>query len=439
MKKLLFALCIIATLSSCNERPNSNYSTGQVVVNEPTVSVTPTVSNLGANLDLQALGELVKNSATPQDIENKLNTTGSINNLDLNNDGNVDYIKVTEYGDGNTKGFSFTVDLNNNETQEIATIEVNKGAANAQMNIQGNQNLYGNNGYYQSQYSLSDLMFMHYLYSYHSPYYSPYHYGYYPTYYRSYRSTPYSAYHSRMVTTTKTSTITRTTRPTTSTSSIKSPNATKSSNTVTARAKYLAAPTRSQKSFSTTSSANSRPSTSGFKSSSSSTTRSSSPSKSSGWFSSGSSSRSSSSSSSRSSGFGSSSRSSSHSSGGRRSDVRFKKDIQPLKNSLDNILKLKGVSYDWRINEFPDEHFDNVRQNGLLAQDVEKVFPNVVATRPDGYKTVDYTMLIPSLIESIKELKDLNDKQAKEIKDLKDDLKDEANKREKLVKGLNSL
>ncbi len=310
MKKVLFALCIIATLSSCNERP-SNYSTGQVVVNEPTVSVTPTLSNLGANLDLQALGELVKNSTTPQDIENKLNTAGSINNLDLNNDGRVDYIKVTEYGDGNTKGFSFTVDLNENETQEVATVEVNKGASDAQMNIQGNQNLYGDNGYYQSHYSLSDLMFINYLYSYHRPYYSPYRYGYYPTYYRSYRSSPYSTYHSRIVTRTKTTTFTRSVRPTT-TSKIKSPNATKSSSTVSARAKSLAAPTRSQKSFTRTSTANSRPKTSGFKSSSSSSSSSTSSykprtSSSSSFF------KSSSSSSSRRSSFGSSSRSSSSS------------------------------------------------------------------------------------------------------------------------------
>ena len=462
MKKLFILLAAAVALTSCKDNSyNNGYDNAQVVVNQPTVSVTPEVANLGDNLNLQALGELVKNSTSAQDIEDKLNTTGSINNLDLDNDGNVDYIKVTEYGSGNQRGFSFTVDLPNNQSQEIATIEVNQGTNGAQMNIQGNQYVYGNNAYYQSHYSLGDLMIMHYLFSYHRPYYSPYHYGYYPRYYRSYRSAPYSSYRTRVSTTTRTTRITRSTPSVrTTTRTITSPNANRTSSLVTSRAKSMASPTRSQKSFSVTSSNRQRPNTSGFRSSSSSSYSSSRPrSSSSSWGSSsssrprssssswGSSSRSSSSrsssswgssrssSSSRSS-FGSSSRSSSSS---RRSDERFKKNIKPLKNSLDNVLKLEGVTYDWRINEFPNEKFPDVKQNGLIAQDVEKVFPNLVETRPDGYKQVDYVMLVPSLIEAIKELKDISDKQAKEIKDLKEDLKDETNKREKLQKGLNNL
>ncbi len=282
--------CLVA-LSSCDD-----VNRGQVYVNQsPNVVVTPTATNLGDNLDLQALGELVRSSTTAQEVENKLNTTGSINNLDLDGDGNVDYIKVTEYGNGDTKGFSFTVDLPNGEKQELATIDIQKNANGAAMNIQGNQQVYGNGAYYQSHYNLSDLMIMHYLFSYHSPYYSPYRYGYYPSYYHSYRSAPSTAYRSRVSTTTRTSRITRS-----STSKITSPNSSYSSKAVNSRAQSLASPTRSQKSFSTTSSSNSRPTTSGFGKKSSSG---------SSWF--GSSSRSSSSSSpSRSSSFGSSSRSS---------------------------------------------------------------------------------------------------------------------------------
>lgn len=317
MKKVLFLLTIAIALVSCNGN-NNGYNQSQVVVQpyQPSqVSVTPEVANLGDNLDLQALGELVKNSTSAQDIEDKLNQNGSINNLDLNNDGSVDYIKVTEYGSGNQRGFSFTVDVSSGQTQEIATIEVAQGSNNAQMNIQGNQQLYGNNGYYQSHYSLTDLMIMHYLFSYHRPYYSPYHYGYYPSYYHSYRSRPYSSYRSSVARTTRTTTITRTSRPSTTSRTISSPNANKSVSSVTARAKSLSAPTRSQKAFTTTSASRQRPSTSGFgnrRTSSSST--SSSPRRSSGssWGSSSSSRRSSGSS------WGGSSRSSSRSSSSRR-------------------------------------------------------------------------------------------------------------------------
>ena len=287
MKKLFITLVAAIALTSCKD--NSNQS--QVVVNDykpSQVSVTPEVENLGDNLNLQALGELVKNSTSAQDIEDKLNQQGSINNLDLNGDGSVDYIKVTEYGDGDQRGFSFTVDLPNNESQEIATIEIKKGSSEAQMNIQGNQQLYGNNHYYQSHYSLTDLMIMSYLFSYHRPYYSPYHYGYYPTHYRSYRSTPYNSYKTRVATTTKTTRITRSTptTPTTTTKSsgISSPNANKASSSVTARAKSMAAPTKSQKSFTTTSTSRQKPTTSGFGNKNRSTTSSSSkPRSSSSW------------------------------------------------------------------------------------------------------------------------------------------------------------
>lgn len=319
MKKLFITLVAAIALTSCKDNSNQ----GQIIVNDyqpSQVSVTPEVANLGDNLNLQALGELVKNSTSAQDIEDKLNSTGSINNLDLNGDGTVDYIKVTEYGDANQKGFSFSVDVAEGQTQEIATIEVSQGSNDAQMNIQGNQELYGNNGYYQSRYSLTDMMIISYLFRPHPYYHSPYYYGHYPTYYRSYRITPYNSYRNRISTTTRTTKITRTTRPTTTTRSA-SPNANKSVSTVTARAKSLSTPTRSQKAFTTTSTARQKPSTSGFKNTSSSSPRKSSSSwgsssssrKSSGSSWGGSSSRKSSGSS-----WGGSSRSSSRSSSSRR-------------------------------------------------------------------------------------------------------------------------
>lgn len=315
MKKVFIAMaCLVALscLSSCDS--NQNYRQGQVYVNEPDVVVTPKATNLGDNLDLQALGELVKSSANAQDIENKLNTTGSINNLDLDGDGTVDYIKVTEYGTGDSRGFSFTVDLPNNEKQEIATIEIQKGNNTAAMNIQGNPQVYGQSAYYQSHYSLSDLMIMHYLFSYHSPYYSPYRYGYYPSYYHSYRSVPVSSYSTRVSTTTRTSKITRSS---TSTTKLKSPNSSYVSKTVNTRSQSLTNPTRSQKSFTKTSTSNSRPTTGGFGNKKATSSPSASTSRSSSSF--GSSSRSSSS---RSSSFGSSSRSSSSRSSSSRSSSR---------------------------------------------------------------------------------------------------------------------
>ncbi|WP_413584535.1 tail fiber domain-containing protein [Bdellovibrio sp. HCB274] len=83
------------------------------------------------------------------------------------------------------------------------------------------------------------------------------------------------------------------------------------------------------------------------------------------------------------------------------SDRRLKEDIQPLENSLENILKLDGVSYFYSDKQrFPTNH-----QVGVIAQDVEKVFPEVVVTdEKTGMKAVAYDHLVAPLIEAVKSL-----------------------------------
>jgi len=85
------------------------------------------------------------------------------------------------------------------------------------------------------------------------------------------------------------------------------------------------------------------------------------------------------------------------------SDIRLKNNIAPLRNSLNTVLALNGVSFDWRVDEFPSMGFPKTRQVGLIAQEVEKVLPELVNEGPDGYKSVDYSKLTPLLIEAIKE------------------------------------
>lgn len=85
------------------------------------------------------------------------------------------------------------------------------------------------------------------------------------------------------------------------------------------------------------------------------------------------------------------------------SDRRFKKNIEPLQNSLNLIKKLEPVKYDLRKDEFPEKNFSDKRQIGLIAQDVEKIIPELVSTNPDGYKSVDYVKINVLLITAIKE------------------------------------
>ncbi|XGC80230.1 tail fiber domain-containing protein [Bdellovibrio bacteriovorus] len=86
------------------------------------------------------------------------------------------------------------------------------------------------------------------------------------------------------------------------------------------------------------------------------------------------------------------------------SDRRYKKDIQPLSSALENILKLRGVSYQWRKDEFPDMKFSAGKDIGVIAQEVEAVYPEAVVTSSNGYKSVTYSKLVSPLIESTREL-----------------------------------
>jgi hypothetical protein len=80
------------------------------------------------------------------------------------------------------------------------------------------------------------------------------------------------------------------------------------------------------------------------------------------------------------------------------SDERLKDNIQPIPNALDKVLELTGNTFDW--NDKSDHTGKDV---GVIAQEVENVLPNIVTTRPDGYKAVKYDRIVALLIEAIKE------------------------------------
>lgn len=94
------------------------------------------------------------------------------------------------------------------------------------------------------------------------------------------------------------------------------------------------------------------------------------------------------------------------------SDRRWKTRISQLSGSLEKIEQLRGVSFEWKREEFPEMNFSEGTQIGLIAQDVEEVLPELVDTDEDGYKSVAYSNLVAVLIEAVKE-------QQKQIDDLK--------------------
>lgn len=83
------------------------------------------------------------------------------------------------------------------------------------------------------------------------------------------------------------------------------------------------------------------------------------------------------------------------------SDERLKDNIAPIENSLDKVGQLKGYEFDWNDKQDVYEGHDI----GVIAQEVEKVVPELVQTRDDGYKAVKYEKIVPLLINAINELK----------------------------------
>jgi hypothetical protein len=83
------------------------------------------------------------------------------------------------------------------------------------------------------------------------------------------------------------------------------------------------------------------------------------------------------------------------------SDKRLKENIKPIENALDKVSKLGGYEFDWNDKQDVYEGHDI----GVIAQEVEAVFPELVTDRDNGFKAVKYEKLVPALIEAIKELK----------------------------------
>jgi len=97
------------------------------------------------------------------------------------------------------------------------------------------------------------------------------------------------------------------------------------------------------------------------------------------------------------------------------SDKRYKTDIKTIVHPLDKILALNGYMFTWKSNK--------QKSMWVIAQEVEKVFPEIVHTNEAWYKSVEYGNLVAPLIEAVKELNDKLDHQQQEIDHLKKLLK----------------
>lgn len=94
------------------------------------------------------------------------------------------------------------------------------------------------------------------------------------------------------------------------------------------------------------------------------------------------------------------------------SDRRTKKSIEPIHGALNQLLQLHGVTFEYSnpsaVHELPGEHV------GMVAQDVEQVFPSWVDTRDDGYKTLTFRGFEAVAVEAVRELDTKVESNAKE-------------------------
>jgi hypothetical protein len=77
--------------------------------------------------------------------------------------------------------------------------------------------------------------------------------------------------------------------------------------------------------------------------------------------------------------------------------------MKKIDSPLSKISQISGYNFEWNTKEEKYKHLQG-EDIGVLANEIEAVIPHAVVTRPDGVKAVNYTKIIPLLIESIKTL-----------------------------------
>ena len=103
------------------------------------------------------------------------------------------------------------------------------------------------------------------------------------------------------------------------------------------------------------------------------------------------------------------------------SDLRFKTNVRSITSPLEKVKSLRGVYFNWDQKSFPDKNFSDKTELGFIAQEVEKVLPEVVSKdkTPEEYRSVKYDKVVALLVEAIKEQQKQIDSLKSQVKKLK--------------------
>lgn len=190
--RILILISVIWMVAGCTTRPVHSDTT--IVAPEPEVA---------GNLDLKAVSVLFKNAKNMESFERSLNDPNlGINNLDLNRDGEIDFIRVVEESKGNSRLIILQVPLAEDEFQDVATIEVEKyGEQHYRMHLHGHPVVYGPDFYITPVgVHIHAWPVIGWMYGpVYRPYRSGFYFGVYPNWWRPWRPVTVSVYNTRVV------------------------------------------------------------------------------------------------------------------------------------------------------------------------------------------------------------------------------------------------
>jgi len=153
-------------------------------------------SSIGDNLDLEAVASVFGEAKDLEDFEKKLNDPETkINNLDINEDGEVDYLRVTESSKGDTKLVTIQAVIGKDQYQDVASIDVEKDSkGETQVQVVGDVYMYGPGYIVEPVYVHPPVIYLFFWTAVYRPWRSPYYWGVYPPYYRPWRPYPRGRY-----------------------------------------------------------------------------------------------------------------------------------------------------------------------------------------------------------------------------------------------------
>jgi hypothetical protein len=175
MKTTAISLLVVILLATTN------------CVAQNKITVEAQNNDISNNLDLKAVASIFGESKDLQDFEMKLNDYDSqISNLDLNNDGEVDYLRVIESSENNVHLVVIQAVLDRDVYQDVATIVVEKREnRRTYVQIIGDPYMYGNNYIVEPVYVYTPYIYSFFWGNNYRSWTSPYYWGYYPTYYHN--------------------------------------------------------------------------------------------------------------------------------------------------------------------------------------------------------------------------------------------------------------